>query len=173
MSAAPPGPLASPGYWLHHAALTWRAELGRRLRPLGLTPTQFDVLASLGWISRTRGLADGAGTGSAGDHPTQQEVADFAGIDRMMASKVLRVLDDRGLLSRTPDRTDARAYRLRLTAEGRRTVTESTAIARSVDVDLFGVVANVEQLRAALERVAVRPGRAAEASKRDLANERH
>jgi hypothetical protein len=40
--------LLSAGFWLHHAALTWRAELVTRLQPLGLTPTQFLVLAATG-----------------------------------------------------------------------------------------------------------------------------
>lgn len=48
--SADEGPLRSPGFWLHHAALTWRAELDARLRPLGLTPTQFMLLGSAGWL---------------------------------------------------------------------------------------------------------------------------
>ena len=31
-------PLVSPGFWLRHAALSWRQIFGRRLRPLNLTP---------------------------------------------------------------------------------------------------------------------------------------
>ena len=54
------GPLASPSYFLHKAALAWRREFGIRLRPHGLTPTQFDALASLSWIGHTV------------DEPTQQ-----------------------------------------------------------------------------------------------------
>ena len=55
----------SPGFWLHHAALEWRQRLDRTLRPLGLTPTQFNLLGSIGWLDRTRPLP-----------PTQQQVAD-------------------------------------------------------------------------------------------------
>lgn len=29
----------SPGFWLHHASLEWRAIVERNLRPLGLTLT--------------------------------------------------------------------------------------------------------------------------------------
>lgn len=38
MTGQESGPMLSPGFWLHHAALTWRAEMDTRLRPLGLTP---------------------------------------------------------------------------------------------------------------------------------------
>ena len=47
--------MLSAGFWLHHAALTWRAELDGRLRPLGLSPTQFIVLAAAGWLEHVAG----------------------------------------------------------------------------------------------------------------------
>lgn len=133
-AAAPAGPLASPGYWLHHAALAWRRELGARLRDLDLTPTQFDVLGSLSWQSR-------------GGDVTQQMVADFAGIDRMMASKVVRTLEQRGYLERRAHAGDARALILTLTGEGRRVAAESTAHARAFDAALFGAPADSADLR--------------------------
>ena len=66
MSDALRGPLASPSYHLHKAALAWRRQFGIRLRPQGITPTQFDALAALSWLGRSV------------EEPTQQEVADFA-----------------------------------------------------------------------------------------------
>jgi DNA-binding MarR family transcriptional regulator len=104
----------SPGFWLHHAALEWRQRLDRTLRPLGLTPTQFNLLGSVGWLDRTRPVP-----------PTQQQVAGHAGADRMMASKVLRTLEERGLVTREPDPGDARSLRLRLTADGRRVTSQA------------------------------------------------
>ena len=83
----------SPGFWLHHAALAWRQVFDRRLRPLYLSPTQFMLLASAGWLVTT-----------SGGPPTQQEVADHADADRMLASKVLQTLVDRDLMVRSPIR---------------------------------------------------------------------
>lgn len=120
------GPLLSPGYWLHRAALVWRAALEVRLRPLGLTPTQFVVLASTGWLEGRSGP------------PTQQEVADRAGADRMMTSKVAQALEARGLLERRPHESDARARRLALTAAGRAAAARGAAVARDLDGTLFG-----------------------------------
>jgi DNA-binding MarR family transcriptional regulator len=37
-----------------------------------------------------------------GEPPTQQAVADHAGADRMMTSKVVRSLEQRGLVTRRP-----------------------------------------------------------------------
>lgn len=137
------GPLASPGYRLHLAALAWRRELGVRLRPLGLTPTQFDALATVSFLGKT-------------DQPTQQQIADFSGLDRMMLSKVLASLEERGLVARTPDAGDARLKRLAVTSAGRELVDAATAIARSVDADLFAAVESPERLRDELRTVSDR-----------------
>ena len=134
------GPLASPGFWLHHAALTWRAELDGRLRPLGLTPTQFMLLGSAGWLDQ-QSVA-----------PTQQEVAEHAGADRMMTSKILRDLDERGLLTRRADPGDGRVLRVQLTPEGRELTRAAIAVAADLDKTFFG--ANPTGLRATLRRIA-------------------
>ncbi|MEC3919711.1 MarR family winged helix-turn-helix transcriptional regulator [Nocardia sp. CDC160] len=126
LRGVPRGPLMSPGFWLHHAALEWRTRLERNLRPLGLTPTQFNLLASAGWLSRQDDL------------PTQQQVADMSGSDRMMASKVIRGLEDRGLLARRADPADARALRIELTPAGRELVSRAVQIAVDTDVEIFG-----------------------------------
>ena len=118
----PRGPLASPGYWLHHAALAWRRELGARLRPLGLTPTRFDVLAALSHLSKV----DGA--------PRQQAVADFAGIDRMMTSKIVSALEVDGLVSRV---AEGRSNLLTLSPTGTELVARATVVARALDAELF------------------------------------
>ncbi|WP_112246445.1 MarR family winged helix-turn-helix transcriptional regulator [Kribbella monticola] len=120
------GPMLSPGFWLHHAALAWRAELDQRLRTIGLTPTQFMLLASAGWLEHTQGA------------PTQQQVAAQAGADRMMTSKVVKTLVEAELLSREADPNDSRAYRLRLTTKGRKPTRQATEIARALDTEYFG-----------------------------------
>jgi DNA-binding MarR family transcriptional regulator len=125
--AEPRGPLMSPGFWLHHAALEWRQRVDRALRPLGLTPTQFNLLGSIGWLDRTRSSP-----------PSQQQVADHAGADRMMTSKVLRSLEERGLVTRAADPGDGRSLRLHLTDEGRRVTRQAVRLVVAVDEELFG-----------------------------------
>jgi DNA-binding MarR family transcriptional regulator len=120
------GPLASTGYWLKVTALAYLRELDAALRPLGLTNAQFAVLVGASWL------------GKEGTPPAQQQVADFAGADRMMTSKLLQGLEKRKLVKRVASITDARVRHLELTPAGRWLVTASTAAAREVDRRVFG-----------------------------------
>ena len=134
-------PSDAAGYWLHHAALRWRAELGRRLAVLDLTPTQFDVLSALGWADRTIGK------------PTQQDIATHAGIDRMMTSKVLKVLIERGFAQRERSRLNLAAYTVNLTASGRGVLGGATAIARAAEREMFVHVPDLSSLKSTLKTI--------------------
>ncbi|HEY6788215.1 MAG TPA: MarR family transcriptional regulator [Trebonia sp.] len=86
-----------------------RAVIGRLARQLnetstgeGLTPTQYSVLA----LVRTRGPLGLA------------ELTELEGLNPTMLSRVIRVLDDAGLILRSPDPGDMRAARLGITPAG-------------------------------------------------------
>jgi DNA-binding MarR family transcriptional regulator len=141
--AEPRGPLQSSGFWLHHAALAWRRQLDARLADLPLTHTQFNLLASTSWLGR-----DNTG-------PTQQQAATLAGADRMMASKVLASLEQRGLLVRRTHPSDTRAKRLEVTPEGRELVHRAVRIVAEIDEAIFGPAGpERDQLREQLRHIA-------------------
>jgi DNA-binding MarR family transcriptional regulator len=82
------------------------ARLARQLNEAstgdGLTPTQYSVLA----LIRSRGPLGLA------------ELAELEGLNPTMVSRVIRVLDDAGLIRRTPDPADLRAARVEVTPDG-------------------------------------------------------
>ena len=86
-----------------------RAVIGKLARQLnetstgeGLTPTQYSVL----------GLVRGRGPlGLA-------ELASLEGLNPTMLSRVVRALDENGLIRRRPDPSDLRAARVEITAAG-------------------------------------------------------
>jgi DNA-binding MarR family transcriptional regulator len=135
------GPLDSPGYWLHQAALTWKSELDNNLHDLGLTHTQFILLATVGWLQHTDD-----------NPPTQQEAADTAGTDRQMTSRVVRTLAERGLIARLAHESHGRSLRLELTFEGRALARLAITIAQELDTRFFG--AEPGEIREALRRIA-------------------
>ena len=70
----------------------------------GLTPTQYSVLV----LVRNQGPLG------------LTELAEMEGLNPTMLSRVVKALDERGLVRRTADPGDARAARLAATAEGER-----------------------------------------------------
>jgi DNA-binding MarR family transcriptional regulator len=86
-----------------------RAVIGRLARQLnetstgeGLTPTQYSVLA----LVRIRGPLG------------LTELTELEGLNPTMLSRVIRVLDDAGLIVRSVDPSDMRAARLEITPAG-------------------------------------------------------
>ncbi len=121
-------PEDSPGYLLWQVSMLWQRKMKRGLDGIGLTHTQFVLLAALGWLSR------------AGGTVTQVDVANHSNIDRMMTSKVLRTLQAKGLVSRTGHRTDTRAKSLSITLAGERTLQQAIGIVQQVDDAFFAAV---------------------------------
>jgi DNA-binding MarR family transcriptional regulator len=88
-----------------------RAIIGRLARELNetstgadLTPTQYSVLA-LVHVRGPIGLT---------------ELTELEGLNPTMLSRIIKVLDERGLILRLPDPNDLRAARVAATAEGAR-----------------------------------------------------
>lgn len=104
-------PPASTGYLLWHLSLRWRVALDRALAPLGLTSSQYGVLASLYGLSRTS------------SRPSQRELANFSGLEPMHVSKLIRALERAGLVERVANPDDTRAVQLNVTARGVEVVT--------------------------------------------------
>jgi DNA-binding MarR family transcriptional regulator len=136
----PSGPHASPGFWLHHAALTWRQACEAGLGDI--TYPQFNVLSAVSLLTADSGP------------PAQHDVAGFARIDRMMTSKLVRTLEERGLLTRGPDPSDGRRQRLALTASGRTALRACIAAAHHADDEIFGTGPERDRLRDDLRTIA-------------------
>ena len=132
-----------------------RMVIGRLARQLneastveGLTPTQYSVLA----LIRSRGPLGLA------------ELAELEGLNPTMVSRVIRVLDDAGLIHRKPDPADLRAARVEITPDGAqvhehvrevrtRVLTECLGQLPPGTVDaLLGAVPAMEELAEAIRR---------------------
>lgn len=96
----------SPGFLLWHATLRWQRAMAQALAPFDLTHAQFVLLASTWWLA------------GHGGPPRQRDLAAHAGTDPMMTSQVVRTLERKGLLARTVDPEDRRAWRLAPTPSG-------------------------------------------------------
>jgi DNA-binding MarR family transcriptional regulator len=107
----------SPIHQLHRAgqcaADIFQAEMGLD----DLTPRQYAVLLT---VSQNEGLS-------------QTQLVEKTGIDRSTLADIVRRMLKKGLLSRRRTREDARAYAVRLTDEGWKSLRTADPVARRVD----------------------------------------
>jgi MarR family transcriptional regulator, organic hydroperoxide resistance regulator len=125
---SPPPRPPTLGYLIWRLALAWRVAVDRALAPLGLTHAHYALLASLYAFSR-----DGA-------RPSQRELADFAGLEVMYVSKLVRGLEHGGLLRRSDHPGDPRAFQLELTTKGDALIVQAAVVVRDVHDRLSGPI---------------------------------
>ena len=119
-------PVCSFGFRLWHVQNAWRRRLEAALAPLDLTHMQFVMLRATDHLARQ------------GAQPSQTDLATCIAIDRMMVSKVVRLLETKRLLVRAIHPDDTRAHHVVLTETGRRTLTQAAAIAQAEQSRFFG-----------------------------------
>jgi DNA-binding MarR family transcriptional regulator len=117
----------SPGYLLGQLTMLWQRKQKKVLDPLDLTQTQFVLLAALGWLSKTSNTV------------TQIDIANQSNTDRMMVSKVLRTLQEKGFLTRQEHETDTRAKIIRLTKLGEAVLQKAIIAIENADIDFFAI----------------------------------
>src|SRR3954463_299501 len=115
-----PQRVQAAGYLVWHLSTKWRVAVDRALSQFGLTHAHYLVLGSLVEFS-----GDGA-------KPSQRELADYAGLEVMYVSKLVRQLEQTGLLQRTDHPDDTRAFQLELTARGSTRVAQAAVVMQAL-----------------------------------------
>lgn len=123
-----PSPLRSFGFRLWHLKHAWTRRLEAALAPLHLTQMQFVLLRGADYLARQ------------GERPAQSRLAEGLATDRMMVSKVLRLLEGKGLIVRAVHPDDPRANHVVLTEAGRRTLVRAVAVAEAEQARFFGAL---------------------------------
>lgn len=120
------GPEASTGFLIWQMSNLWQGRIRALLEPFDLTHVQFVLLAGLLWLEA-----------HDGEEVSQVRLAHFVKTDVMMTSKVIRTLENKGLLERHIHSADTRAKSLALTARGRELVQEAMPAVESCDARFF------------------------------------
>jgi len=125
------GPQASPGFRFWRDFMAWQRGLNEALRPHDLTQPQFALLATISWL--TRDVEEAAGLPVL----SQQTLADFLGLERMLVSQVVSRLDAAGLVSRNPVEEDRRTKCLSVTSHGARKLITVLPVVEAYDQAFF------------------------------------
>jgi DNA-binding MarR family transcriptional regulator len=139
-------PDESLGYRLKLSLQAWTRYLDAALRPLGLTHLQFIALDTIELYHQRD------------ETPSQARVAAQMQLDAVMISKILRLLEQRGYLRRSPHPDDPRANALRLTQAGRVLVHAASPVVREAHSAFFDGRLDADSKRALaalLDRVLV------------------
>lgn len=135
-------PNDSPGYLLGQLTMLWQRKQKRVLDPLDLTHTQFVMLAALAWLSKSS------------DSVTQVDIANQSNSDRMMVSKVLRTLQEKGFITRQEHETDTRAKTIKLTPDGEIVLQKAIIQVENADLDFFAILgADISSLNATMVKL--------------------
>jgi DNA-binding MarR family transcriptional regulator len=118
----------SSGFLLWQVSNLWQRKMNADLSKLGLTHVQFILLAGIIWLSESQ------------ETVTQARLASHAKTDIMMTSKVLRALEQRGLVKRETDSKDTRAKSLSITKEGYDLALAAIQVVYRIDHDFFNVL---------------------------------
>jgi DNA-binding MarR family transcriptional regulator len=116
------------GYLLWQVTMLWQRKMKKALDKIALTHTQFVLMAALGWLSKFNEMV------------TQVDIANHSNTDRMMVSKVLRTLTEKGLIVRREHETDTRAKCILLTKMGQEKLQKALKLVSQVDKVFFAVL---------------------------------
>lgn len=132
----------SPGFLLWQLTNQWQQLQRNALRPLGITHPQFVALAGILWLSNLHQSG-----------PSQNQVADFTHIDKMMMSDLVKTLLEKKLIERFRHPQDRRAYCLSLTTKGHKQVLKAIPLVEGVDAQFFSKeTKNLTQLLTLLQQ---------------------
>ena len=106
---------------LHRASQTASERLARELGGTDLTPRQIIVLAAV----------------ASDEGASQTDIVEVTGIDRSTMADIVRRLINRGLLSRRRTKEDARAYSVKLTAQGAQMLSSAEKVMARVDAEML------------------------------------
>ena len=125
----------SPGFLLWQVTTIWQRHIRQALQPFELTHTQFVLLFSCHWLHHKEG------------HPgvTQIQLAQHTKVDVNVASQVLRTLQKRGLIDRTPHSTDTRANVITVTPIGIDLAARAVRAVEAADRTFFSVLGDTKK----------------------------
>jgi DNA-binding MarR family transcriptional regulator len=114
------------GFVLWRLFHQYQRAIDRALEPLDLTNLQFTVLTLVAWSAKS------------GATVSQVELSRSSEIHKMQLSNILKTLEQKGLVRRTPSDLDTRAKDVELTRAGLMKVRKGLPIAIDVQRQLFG-----------------------------------
>jgi MarR family transcriptional regulator, organic hydroperoxide resistance regulator len=120
----------SPGFLLWQVTSIWQRHLRSELEKVELTHVQFVLLATCQWYNQHAEV----------EGMSQIQLSQQAKIDVNVTSKVLRTLETKKLVLRSPHLTDTRANVITLTPAGKALIAKANIIVEQADRQFFAKI---------------------------------
>jgi DNA-binding MarR family transcriptional regulator len=114
------------GYLLWQSSMRWQREADAALSGLGVTQTQFAIL-----LREKKSI-------------TQNEIAEYARVDKTMTSRLIAKLESQGVFKRVSG-ADKRERQVSVTAKGRTLLKKSFAILQVSDTAFISSISRSEE----------------------------
>ncbi len=121
----------SIGFLVHDVSRLRRVFFDNQMKPLGITRSQWWVLAQL---SRKLGKDNDEGV-------LQTELANYLDVGKVAVGGLIDRLEVAGFVERRPDAKDRRAKRVVITSEGREVLKKMTKVGKKLNAIIFKDVA--------------------------------
>ena len=118
-------PENNAGFVMWQVSMLWQRKLKGELDKLEITHAQFLLLAALDYQSTQKKIV------------SQQDLATHCRIDKMMTSKILNIMQKKGLITRRKNKMDTRSKTLMLSEEGERILKAALKAVDRVDGDFL------------------------------------
>ena len=119
-------PQNAVGFIMWRVVHRYQRKVEQALRPLDLTHLQFVTLTLVAWMARD------------GEAATQSELARFGDIHPMQVSNVLKALEGKRMVRRTPAPGNALAKQVAVTPAGMKALREALPLVIEVQGRVFG-----------------------------------
>jgi DNA-binding MarR family transcriptional regulator len=112
-------------FLLWQVNMAWQRKIKTALDPFDITHAQFLLLSSLHWLSTKK------------KYVQQQDLANHIYIDKMMTSKILRLMQRKGFIKRTKSKMDTRARNILITDKGVEILSQANKAMQKVESELL------------------------------------
>lgn len=132
---------SSPGFLFWKVANLHQRIQRQVLKDLDISPTQYSLLACYFFLKTPTKL------------PTQSDICEMAGLDKMLVSDTTKALLRKKLVSKKTNKDDQRSFFIELTDEGKSICNKSVKLIEVLDDEFFALTGNTKNFHKMLLRI--------------------
>lgn len=132
---------SSPGFLFWKVANLHQRLQRQVLKDLDISPTQYSLLACYFFLKNPTKL------------PTQSDICEMAGLDKMLVSDTTKALLRKKLVCKKSNKDDQRSFFIELTDEGKSICNKAVKLIEALDDEFFALTGNTNTFHRMLHKI--------------------